>query len=109
MTPFNSRVLCVHSRPPAVGANLSDKTQIGKNYLKIKEFFKMDDPPSFKEGYFLTADQKSQFREQCINGDTLSFTVLSKNGKEDTVIAAIQYKQSDVGAWVNYFATSANV
>jgi hypothetical protein len=96
MTPFNSRVLCVHLRPPAEGANLSDKTQIGKKYLKIKEFFKMDNPPICEEGYFLTADQKSQFCEQCINGDTLSFTVLSKNGKEDTIIAAIQYKRSDV-------------
>jgi hypothetical protein len=97
----------VHTRPPVVGANLSDKTQIGKNYLKIKEFFKMDDPPICEEAYVLTADQKSQFREQCINGDTLSFTVLSENGKEDTIIAATQYKRSDVGAWVNYFATSA--
>jgi hypothetical protein len=39
----------------------------------------MDSPPICKEGYFLTADQKSQFRDQCINGDTLSFTVLSEN------------------------------
>jgi hypothetical protein len=104
---FNSRVLCVHSQPPAAGANLSDKTQIGKNYLKIKEFFKMDDPPICEEEYVMTADQKSQFREQCINGDTLSFTVLSEKGKEDTIIAATQYRRSDVGAWVNYFATSA--
>jgi hypothetical protein len=67
----------------------------------------MDDPPICEEGYFLTVDQKSQFREQCINGDTLSFTVLSENGKEDTIIAAIQHKPSDVGLWVHYFATSA--
>jgi hypothetical protein len=107
MTPCNSRVLCVHLQPPAEGANLSDKTQKGKYSLKIKDLFEMDDPPICKEGYVLTVDQKSQFGEQCICGDTLSFTVFSKNGKEDTIIAALQYKHSDVSAWVNYFATSA--
>jgi hypothetical protein len=69
----------------------------------------MADPSVCEPEYVLTIDQKSHFHNKCTKGESLSFTVMSESGKEDTGIAAVQFKRTEFGSWINYLGTTAKL
>ena len=50
--------------------------------------------------------EKASFRWLALQGDILSISVLSESGYGDTIIAAVQFKRTPFGAWVNYICSS---
>ena len=102
---IQTRVFTVYTANPAPeeeAALTAANSLYGKNIIRLKEFFRS----SYEHGYVFTQEEREKFRDTCMQGDTLSVTVLNETGKEDTIIAAVQFQRSAFGAWINFLATT---
>jgi hypothetical protein len=101
---MDTRVLIVYTKPPSLEEDTTNRSLFGKNQNKIKDFF--TGKGMFEHAYIFSTEQKSTFRSCCLEGDTLSVTVLNETGKSDTLITASQFKRTEHGVWLNYIAVS---
>jgi hypothetical protein len=54
----------------------------------------------------MTSIEKTKFRNLFLLGDSLSVTVFNESGSDDTLVAAVQFKRTPFGAWINYICTT---
>jgi hypothetical protein len=101
------RLVCVYGSLTHHGYDYSPQSLYGKNVNKLKELGFFIGFGGKHPEFQMNQDQKKNFRLVCLEGDTLSYNVFNKAGREDTAIAAAQFKQSLHGVWINCFAVTA--
>ena len=104
MPQRQNRVWLVFSSSVKENEVLEKDAPFTKNVEKIRNFFK--DKDNHEAMYKMGDAELTSFHRLCTLGESLSITCLSENGKADNVVAAIQFKRTEHGAWVNYFCTS---
>lgn len=66
-------------------------------------FFRTNFAPDFT----MSENEISTFNTNTKYGESLAVTVFNMKGNEDNIIAAIQFKRSPKGVWINYMGTSS--
>jgi hypothetical protein len=98
------RSLMVLVKPPEQKDDVTGKSMYGKNIVKMKSFFS-----SMGDNFKFTTKETKEFGSVSKASELLYVTVLAENGKDDTIVAAIQFKREDDAVWINYIGTSPKV
>jgi hypothetical protein len=101
----SKRVYCIYTTLPVPGEDYGIQSVYGMNIGKIKDFFKKKE--NFETPYHFTNFERGNYRQLALQGDSLSVTVFNESGTDDTLIAAVQFKRTTFGAWINYICTTA--
>ena len=92
----------IHTATPPASPKLH-RTSL---YIKISERYQRFFGKQFLLESIVDQDEYKRFLKIHQNGELFGLTVFNPIGKEDHIIAGVQFKRSKQGVWINYIGTS---